>query len=40
MPLTSWQDFRLNDDGELEESLTQNNELFQSNAEFLEIKQQ
>lgn len=38
--LWSWQNFPLNDERELEESLTQNNELFQSKAEFLKVKQQ
>lgn len=38
--LWSWQNFPLNDERELEQSLSQNNELFQSKAEFLEVKQQ
>jgi len=38
--LWSWQNFPLYDERELEESLTQSNELFQSKAGFLEVKQQ
>lgn len=38
--LWSWQNFPLNDERELEQSLSQNNELFQSKSEFLEVKQQ
>lgn len=37
--LWSWQYFPLNDERELEQSLSQNNKLFQSKAEFLEVKQ-
>lgn len=36
--LWSWQNLPLDDERELEESLTQNNKLFQSKAEFLEVK--
>lgn len=36
----SWQNFHSNDERQSEESLTQNNELFQGKAEFLEVKQQ